>query len=142
MSNLYNIAHLLVSSWALSNPENAGKKIPTSNGLLDRALRIAVNRRSLPEWVSDGLNFVDSRMGLQCVELPEILDWAQRAKLTSTPNPSYQYTEVNVSPLVARTLIRRLGISEPEAKAVGHALREALADAVKESRNVDSALVA
>jgi hypothetical protein len=136
MNRDYDIAQLLVSCWALSDPGHE-RKLPTSNAILDRALQIAVARRLFPDWVRDSLNFVDSRMGLQCVELPLVLDWAQRARLTNAPNPSYQFTEVNVSEFVARQLLRRLGVSSEDAASWGTGLRQALKEAELQAKQFE-----
>lgn len=141
MNQLYDAAHLLVASWALAKRDSEDKKIPTSEGLLDRALKTSIDSGNFPDWFRGSLHFVDSRMGLQCVELPAILDWAQRGKLTNTPNPTYQTTEVQVSELVARRLLRRLHITDEQAKAWGEALHEALVQAEKEARSEDLEVV-
>ena len=125
MNRLYEASQLLVASWALGTPE---KKIPTSHGLLDRALQEACSRGAFPEWMRNALHFVDSRIGLQCVELPAILEWAQSAELTAAPNPSYQFTELRVSPDAARFLLRRLSVPEREASSWGQTLKEVIDD--------------
>jgi len=127
MNRPHEIAQLLVACWALGTRES---KIPTSHGLLDKALERARDQGAFPPWVRDNLHFVHSRIGLQCVELPLILDWAQSAELTSVPNPSYSYTELRVSSDVARILLKRLGISESDATAWGKMLKDS-ADEVK-----------
>jgi hypothetical protein len=142
MNRLYDAAHLLVSSWALTKQDSNDTKIPTSEGLLDRAMKISVEAGNFPDWFRSSLHFVDSRMGLQCVELPTILDWAQRGKLTNAPNPTYQSTEVQLSDLVARKLIHRLEIPEADARKWGAAFRQALIQAEKDSRTEDPELEA
>jgi len=123
------LAQLLVSSWKLGGDD---ARIPTSHGLLDRALKIAVKRKAFPEWAQKELHFVDSRIGLQCIELPSILDWAQRAQLTAAPNPSYQFTLVQVSDKVAKWLLSGLDVSPAEAEKWGKILREAVQSAEEE----------
>jgi hypothetical protein len=110
--------------------------------MLDRALKISVEAGNFPDWFRNSLHFVDSRMGLQCVELPIVLDWAQKGKLTNAPNPTYQSTEVQLSNLVARKLLRRLEVSEADARKWGNGLRQALAQAEKEARIEDLELEA
>src|SRR5438874_10759735 len=99
MNRLHRLAKLLVCCWALGGDE---KELPTSNGILDRALQLLKETPSLPDWFWEPLHFADSRVGLQCVELPDILDWAQTAELTEVPNPSYQRTRIKVNQVVAR----------------------------------------
>jgi hypothetical protein len=106
--------------------------LPTSHGILDRALELAKAKNALPEWFWSNLHFADSRVGLQCVELPEILDWAQTAELTEVPNPSYRRTRVKVNTATARRLLDDLGVSPDEAVAWGETLRAAAKDAVRE----------
>ncbi len=119
MDRLHDVARLLVSSLALAN-EKEKAQIPTSHGILDRAIRDAY--RNFPEWAQKELHIADSRVGWQCVELPAILGWAQAAELTSAPNPYYRVTELQVSPRVAQILLKRLNVSEADAKRLGEAL--------------------
>lgn len=124
MDRLHDVATLLVSSWIISG----GKaRIPTSHGLLDRALRDAQSH--FPEWARAELHFVDSRVGLQCVELPEILGAAQSAELTSAPNPSYRYAEATIDDWAAKILLHRLKVSELQARELGESLRKGVAAA-------------
>lgn len=127
MSQLTEMAQLLVCCWRLATDE---KRIPTSHGLLDQALKEAYDNGAFPLWMRQGLHFVDARMGLQCVELPAMLNRAQEALLTENPNPSYQHTEVKISRSVARTLLRRVDVSEAQALEWGKALVRGL-DSVK-----------
>jgi hypothetical protein len=138
MNRLYDLAQLVISCWRLSTEE---PRIPTSNGVLDQALKRAVEEGAFPEWARNSMHFVDSRIGLQCVELTGILEWAQRAQLTTAPNPSYQTTEVQVSDRVAQTLLRRLGISNEEASRWGLTLQKALQEAKQQSKTDAAAIV-
>jgi hypothetical protein len=131
MKRLHEFAQLLVASWKIGTKDN---KIPTSHGILDRALKAALDQNALPEWAKDSLRFTDARVGIQCVELPEILDWAQTAELTSAPNPSYSQADIKVSENVALILLRRLGVDEVQARNLGAILRAASKDASEESR--------
>lgn len=132
------LAQVIVGAWRLGGDDT---RIPTSHGLMDRALSIAAERGAFPDWARQRLHFVDSRIGLQCIELPSILEWAQRAHLTAAPNPSYQYTDVQVSENVARRLIGRLGVSTEEATQWGHVLREAMASAQEQLEGYETAQV-
>ena len=102
MNDLHRLAQLITACWRVSG-ENL--RIPTSHGLLDRALKATIETGAFPAWARGKLHFVDSRIGLQCVEIPDILEWAQRSQLTSAPNPSYETTEVQISDRVARHLL-------------------------------------
>ena len=121
MRHLLDTTELLIASWILGGDTD---QIPTSCGILDRALQVAVKDKTCPSWVRDQLHFVDSRIGLQCVELPALLDWAQRAQLTSTPNPSYRSTQVQISGKAARRILLDLNITEEEATEWGKLLRK------------------
>ena len=120
MRHLLDATELLIASWILGG---AGDKIPTSNGILDRALKAAVADEKCPTWLREQLHFVDSRIGLRCVELPAILEWAQRAQFASAPNPSYQLTQVQVSESTARKLLLDLDVSEEKAVEWGRLLK-------------------
>jgi hypothetical protein len=120
MNASHKLAQLLVSCWRLSGETS---KIPTSHGVLDRALKSSVEKKAFPDWALASLNFADSRIGLQCIELPDVLDWAQRSQLTTAPNPSYETTEVQISQRVAQHLLNELGITHDSAVKIGKALR-------------------
>jgi len=121
MTHKLDVAEILVASWILADGEG---RIPTSHGILDRALKEAVRDKSCPSQVRDSLSFVDSRIGLQCVELPSLLDWAQRAHLTSAPNPSYQSAQIQISDGAAKELMEDLGIDPDAIKIWGQVLRD------------------
>jgi hypothetical protein len=127
---MHQLAKVLVCSWVLGGDDP--QELPTSHGILDRALEIAKIRRALPSWFWEQVHFADSRVGLQCVELPDILDWAQTAELTEVPNPTYRRTRIKVSAEVARRMLEDLGLTPVEAAVWGKALREAATQAASE----------
>ena len=130
MTKLQDIAELLVASWVLSTTANSDvDMLPTSHGLLDLALERALKAGAFPNSWRDRLHFVDSRIGLQCVELQAVIDVAQRAEFTSEPNPSYKATRVKIGPRAAKALLRRHGIEEDRAKDWGAQLHRAVAEA-------------
>lgn len=129
MIETYNLAELIVASWKLAN---ANERIPTSHGILDRALRDLVDQASdIPSWVRESLTFADTRVGLRCLELPEILDRAQESYLTSEPNPTYVSTAVKIDELVSLRILRDLGIGAEQARAWGLRLKAVADDVVK-----------
>jgi hypothetical protein len=130
MDRLHDIARLLVSSLALAKSESVERQVPTSHGILDRAIRDCHDQ--FPLWAREQLHFADSRVGWQCIELPAILGWAQTAELTSAPNPSYRLADIRVSPYVARVLLRRIGVAEAEAAELGRKLAERLTSLLKD----------
>src|SRR5262245_9807423 len=123
MDRTHDLSQLLISCWVLGGEK---QPIPTSHGLLDHALKQVKENGALPDWAQAKLHFVNSRVGLKCVELPDILEWAQRSELTSALNPSYQSTAVQVSEVAARRFLARLGVSEVDAQTWGRGLRDAV----------------
>jgi len=138
MIDNYRLAQLIIACWKIAGDAS---RIPTSHGILDRALKTVVDKGGFPQWARERLHFVDSRIGLQCAELPAILEWAQRAQLTTAPNPSYETTEVQVSNRVARSLLLDLDIAEASASAWGLDLRKAIDDARSDLAAVDHASI-
>lgn len=129
MDRIQQVAQLLVSSWSVTASAEGDRAIPTSHGIFDRALKEVADAGGLPAWATESLHFVDSRIGLQCVELPMIWDWAQKAELTAVPNPSYRLTQVQISDTAAKKIIRRLEMGENAAISLGRALRDAVSTA-------------
>jgi len=110
----YELANFLVSAWRLARP---GIRIPTSHGILDRALEDLA--AELPERFQGKLTFVETPIGRLCLELPDILRAAQESYLTSEPNPAYKTAEVKVSASAAFDLLDRLEIDIADAKGFG-----------------------
>lgn len=114
---IYDVAELIIASWKLAN---GSERMPTSHGILDRALKdLLASEPDVPTWVHDSLTFADTRVGFRCLELPEILDSAQESGLTSEPNPTYVTTAIKVDDLICRRILRDLGISEDAARRWG-----------------------
>ena len=121
MRQHYELAELIVASWKLANKD---ERMPTSHGLLDRALKDLLPE--LPGWVQKHLSFADTRVGLRCLELPDILDCAQESFLTSEPNYTYLTTEIKVDELVCERMLRDLKIDLCDAKRWGNQLKKAI----------------
>ncbi|WP_296201791.1 hypothetical protein [uncultured Hyphomicrobium sp.] len=115
----YELANFLVASWRLAR---AGEKLPTSHGVLDRALEKA--QAELPERFKGTLTFVDTPIGRLCSELPDILRAAQESYLTSEPNPTYRTAEVKVGAAAAMDLLDDLSIDIEVGKGFGSLLAE------------------
>lgn len=126
------LGDLIITSWALSSKGSDDMRIPTSHHLLDRALKSAVSNQAYPAWFKDALHFVETRVGLQCVEVPDILDWTQHVQLTSVSNPSYRTATVKLSQWNALRTARDRGYDPEQVKAWGSLLRLELAKALKE----------
>lgn len=129
-ARLTAFAELLVSAWALSTGD---KQIPSSHGILDRALQQAIKDNAF-EGVSAFVSFADSRVGVRCVELPAVLELAQRLELTASPNPSYQYTSVQITGWLATELVEELGLDVGTVARWGSTLRSAI-DEVKKTQD-------
>lgn len=132
---LDDVAYLIIASWLLGAQAT---RIPTSGGVLDRALYMS--RDSLPPWAREQLHFSDLRAGLRCPELPRILDFAQDALLTVAPNPTYHYTDIQVSEWNALDLLRELEVPPEEAKRIGETLKRE-AESAMSRRIEDDSLV-
>ncbi len=143
MTRLQDIAELLVASWVLSDEEATPRPLPASHGLLDRALQQAILKGGFPSSWADRLHFVDSRVGLQCVELPSVIAVAQRAEFTSEPNPSYKATRIKIGPRAARALLRRHEeVTEEQVKHWGSLLHSAVEEATSTLDQYPAALTA
>lgn len=121
MANRYERAELLTAIWKLGAQE---ERMPTSHGILDRALSEEFDR--LPHELAEGLTFSVTGVGLRCLELPDILLAAQEAMLTSEPNPTYLSTIVTLDSEEARQTVLSYDLSTAEAAAIGGRLREAV----------------
>jgi len=133
MDRLHDVARLLISSLVLAKDEGV-KRIPTSHGLLDKAIQDSLQR--FPAWAREQIHMADSRVGWRCVEMPEILGWAQAAELTSAPNPYYREMELTASPYVASVLLKRLGVDVAEARLLGEALLHSIEQSKQELNEV------
>lgn len=118
MVNRYERAELLTAIWKLGT---ANEMMPTSHGILDRAL--SDEREALPAALTDDLTFSVTSVGLRCLELPDILLAAQEAMLTSEPNPTYLSTVVTLDEEEARQIVLSHGLSTSDARAIGERLR-------------------
>jgi hypothetical protein len=119
----YDYAELIAALWKLGAD---GERMPTSHGILDRALKTVQTR--LPEAYRDRLTFGMTSVGMRCFELPDILLAAQDALLTSEPNPTYLTTEVTLSEGSARQIVVRNGLSTAEARELGRHLKASVDD--------------
>ena len=113
----YDQAEILVALWKLGADSEL---IPTSHGILDRALEAMKER--LPEELAS-LTFGTTGVGLRSFELPDILLAAQEAMLTSEPNPTYLSTLVTVSDTEAEDIIASHGLEMEKARELGTELR-------------------
>ncbi len=120
MSKVFQLAEFLISAWKIGAHDNA--KIPTSHGLLDRALNEV--KDELPEKFRGELSFGTTRLGYRCYELPEILYAAQANLLTSQPNPTYTSTQVQIDDELAYSLIFNNGVDVFEAEDFGRKLSD------------------
>ena len=117
MIDRYERAELLTALWKLASVE---RPMPTSHGILDRALK-AKSTVLPPELVGD-LSFSVTSVGLRCLDLPDILLAAQEALLTSEPNPTYLETKVTIDSQQAREIVLNFGMEPSRAKEIGRIL--------------------
>ncbi len=122
MANRYGKAEMLAALWKLGA---GNERLPTSHGILDRALNECLSE--LPQQLKDGLTFGITGVGLRCYQLPDILLAAQEAMLTSEPNPTYQSSIVVIDEERARQIVVTSGISSRRAKEIGEHLKAAVA---------------
>ncbi|MFB6461488.1 hypothetical protein [Bradyrhizobium tunisiense] len=120
MASRFDLAALIAALWRLGSD---GKRMPTSHGILDRALKACLN--DLPGALSSNLTFGNTAVGLRCYELPDILLAAQEALITSEPNPTYLSTDVTLGVSEARQIALSCGLSTAQAKAIGSLLVDA-----------------
>jgi hypothetical protein len=128
MAGRIESAELLTALWQLGGPLT--ERMPTSHGILDQALHRI--KSQLPEELSSSLSFSTAAVGLRCLELPDILLAAQEAMLTSEPNPTYLATDVTLDEGGARQIVVEKDMSTRQARVIGQALREAVAQAREE----------
>ena len=121
MVGRYEKAELLAALWKLGA---GNERIPTSHGILDRALKQCLD--ALPVQIKNGLTFGVTGVGLRCYELPEILLAAQEAMLTSEPNPTYLSSIVTIDESRARQIVVSYGVSSLEARRIGAMLNDAV----------------
>jgi hypothetical protein len=118
MSSRFEQAEILASLWKLGAGENC---LPTSHGILDRALKNCLSE--LPDPLRTGLTFGVTGVGLRCYELPDILLAAQEALLTSEPNPTYLSSVVTLDEDGARQIVLSHGLSTQDARKIGQELK-------------------
>ncbi len=119
-----DLAELLLASWVLSGPND---QIPIGQGLLDRALKGAIEKGAFLAWGQ--LHFVDSRVGLRCAELEGILDAAIAAELAFYVSPSFTTIQPTFGLRVAQALLKRHEVDETDARTWGTLLRTSLVQA-------------
>jgi len=134
MSGRYDKAELLTALWRLSTDD---ERLPTSHGILDRALNECLD--ALPNPLKEGLSFGVTGVGLRCFELPDILLAAQEAMLTSEPNPTYLSSIVTLDEGRARQIAIANGLTSAQARDIGsrllekvHQVKERLSDQLSE----------
>jgi hypothetical protein len=122
MAGRYEKAELLSALWLLGNGNE--ERIPTSHGILDRALKDCLD--VLPAELRDGLSFGVTSVGLRCYELPDILLAAQEAEFTTEPNPTYLSSMVTLDEVAARQIAVAHGLSTVNAREIGGILKKSV----------------
>ena len=118
MASRYDSAELLVALWKLGAGQG---HMPTSHGILDRALKDCLEE--LPSALRGNLSFGVTGVGLRCYELPDILLAAQEALLTTEPNPTYLSSVVVLDEDGARQIVLSHGLSTHDACEIGRLLK-------------------
>jgi hypothetical protein len=121
--NAQTISDVLTSCWTLA--VGPGKKLPSGQDTLDRALKVAIERGNFPDEFKK-LRFVKTRTGIRCPDLSSALSWAQASDQTADPNPAYDTTMVKPSEFVGAVILEELGIPIEAARRWGLALFEAV----------------
>jgi hypothetical protein len=129
MREHFEFAEFLASAWRLAHP-GRDERMPTSHGILDQALYEL--RDELPEKLKDVLSFGNTRIGFRCYELPDILYCAQANLLTSSPNPTYLTTAVQIEEETARRILRRRNLDPKVGRDFGRKLTNAIEKAKNE----------
>ncbi len=75
-----------------------------SDGKLDKALQLAITEQQPPSDITTILHFADGRMGLECVELQDMIAAAHQAEILGSNTKSYIFS---ISANCARRLIER-----------------------------------
>jgi len=130
----YELANYLVATWRIARPTD---KLPTSHGVLDRALEKALPMMA-PQFRT-ALSFVETSIGRLCSELPDILRAAQESYLTSEPNPTYRTADVKIDAAIALDLLDQLAIDLDDAKVFGLELAKRVDEEVKALREARAA---
>ena len=119
----YDRAELLVALWVLGAPPN--EKLPTSHGILDRALQKV--KDLLPAELAS-LTFGPEVFGPRCHELPDILCAARELLLTNGSSPAYLITfpylaaSVRLPHEEAEEIVLDHGMDIDDATRIGGAL--------------------
>jgi hypothetical protein len=131
MASRFDHAEVLAALWKLGARDEL---LPTSHGILDRALKDCL--RELPDVLRNDLSFGVTSVGLRCYEVPDILLAAQEALLASEPNPTYLATQVTLTEDRARQIVLSHGLSTDQARKIGSELKASV-DRVRSEFSVD-----
>jgi hypothetical protein len=131
MASNYDQAEILTALWKLGATDD---QLPTSHGILDRALKDCLDE--LPEALRNNLSFGITGVGLRCYELPDILLAAQEALLTSEPNPTYLTSMVTLDEDGARQIVLLHGLSTASARQIGGRLKASV-DRIRRERSIE-----
>ena len=119
----FGFALALVSSFVMAG----GTTLPTSNGTLDRALKLAIERGAFSPW-KDWILFVNTVVGTRAAQLAEVVTCAQMAGIIGFVGPDYQKGIMLLTPRTASTMLTQNGITDETATEWGETLIQALAE--------------
>jgi hypothetical protein len=130
MREHFEFAEFLAAAWRLAHPQSNDVCMPTSHGVLDRALYEL--RDELPEKLRGVLSFGNTRVGFRCYELSDILFSAQANMLTSEPNPTYLTTEIQIGEETARRILFKRHLDPDTCEQFGKKLTAAIESVQKQ----------
>lgn len=113
-------AYWLICSWASSTTTPA---LPVSDGSLALALKQMQEAGELPDWIANKLHFAESRTGLVCVELEDILNMAQTAQIAEPADTTYRSLQHNTNLQTREYYLRIIDMRLPTARNYGRILR-------------------
>jgi hypothetical protein len=119
-----SLADVLIATWRVSQ---ADRPLPQGQGLLDQALKSAIDRGAFPGQFKD-LTFLNTPLGIYCPDLLGVLDYANMSLLITTPNPTYKEAQINLSREAAEAILEEQGIRLEDAKEWGTVLGQVLDD--------------
>ena len=87
--------------------KNYGSHFPNDGWPLHHALKAVIDGGDVPEFISSRLRFVDSNIGLECVELPAMTKNARISGIIrDLPDWGFTRSQARISEEVARRMLR------------------------------------
>ena len=122
---------VLLASWILSGTSDNEKRFIPWRGIMEYALKAAVESGAFPDWVRSNLHFVSGSSGLVCPEFDEVIILASRSLSLVEPYEE-SLARLNVDDMLAKQFAVRLGVSEKQLADWGMILRQKAAEVQNE----------